>query len=202
MIGNDVVDLGDAECLPGACHPRFDARVFCPSELALLSGSTEPDRTRWVLWAAKESAYKAARRLDPRTVFSPPRFVVELHGYDSATVTAGGRYFSVDLVATCDYVHAVAYTGGASAAHSCIAVARLSVNARGQGPDRPSAAARKIALETLTRVLRVAPAELTICCDGRDRRIPALCLGANRGLTALSLSHHGRFVAFACALPS
>ena len=32
MIGNDVVDLGDADTRPGAQHRRFDERVFAPSE--------------------------------------------------------------------------------------------------------------------------------------------------------------------------
>ena len=65
MIGNDVVDLGDAEVQPGATHPRFDARVFAREEREALRASGAPNRLRWILWAAKEAAYKAARKLDP-----------------------------------------------------------------------------------------------------------------------------------------
>ena len=54
MVGNDVVDLGDAETRGGPSHPRFDARVFAPAELAALAASAAPNRLRWSLWAAKE----------------------------------------------------------------------------------------------------------------------------------------------------
>lgn len=197
MIGNDIVDIGDAECLPGARHTRFDARVFCPSELTLLGDSADPDRTRWMLWAAKESAYKAARRLDPRIVFAPSRFVVELRGDGRGTVTAGGLRFCIDLVATREYIHAVAYLNAVVAARSCAAVARL--DSPGHSPDQPSVAARRLAVATLAEVLEVAPSELAISRDGHDGRMPALHLRGALGPIALSLSHHGRFVAFACA---
>lgn len=229
MIGNDVVDLGDADCLPGGLHPRFDARVFSRSELALLDRCADRDRTRWALWAAKESAYKAARRLDPRTVFSPSRFVVELHDENRATVFAGGRLLVVELVATPRYVHAVAHGAGAGAAHHCSAVARLdpdrtdrtdtmatadtadtmattasaataaTMATMDQRANRPSIAVRSLALATLAQALSVAPGDLVI---SREGRVPMLYLRARRDPIALSLSHHGRFVAFACALPS
>ena len=40
MIGNDVVDLADPDADPGRLHPRFDGRVFDPSEHALIAAST------------------------------------------------------------------------------------------------------------------------------------------------------------------
>ena len=57
---------------------------------------------------------------------------------------------------------------------------------------------RTLAIATLAPHLGIAVAELSVARDGR---IPHL---QHRGvaLTAdLSLSHHGRYVAFACALP-
>ena len=77
-VGNDIVDLRDPETRPGALHPRFDARVFTPAERERIGPDEQGHRMRWLMWAAKESAYKAAKKLDPRTVFSPSRFEVEL----------------------------------------------------------------------------------------------------------------------------
>ena len=85
MVGNDVVDLRDPEVQPGACHARFDARVFAAAELEAVRVSPVPQWLRWMLWAAKEAAYKVAKKDDARTVFSPSRFVVSL---EDAT---GGR---------------------------------------------------------------------------------------------------------------
>src|SRR5439155_10573151 len=64
MIGNDIVDLGDSESHAEGRHPRFDGRVFDETEHALIDATPEPERVRWLLWAAKESAYKAARKED------------------------------------------------------------------------------------------------------------------------------------------
>ncbi len=64
-IGNDVVDLSDPETRQQGLHPRFDERVFDPRERALLGDSDSPHVLRWAFWAAKESAYKALKRLDP-----------------------------------------------------------------------------------------------------------------------------------------
>src|SRR5512139_2501725 len=80
MIGNDVVDLLDPETQPGAVHPRFDARVFTDDELRALRRSVAPGRLRWLMWAAKESAFKAVRRNDACVAFRPREFAVTLRG--------------------------------------------------------------------------------------------------------------------------
>src|SRR5215475_12911866 len=109
MIGNDVVDLADPDADPGRLHPRFDGRVFDPSERALIAASTQPSRTRWILWALKESAYKAARKEEPTIVFSPARFVVSHQEAASAIVCACGRRFRASISCGPGYVHAVAW---------------------------------------------------------------------------------------------
>ena len=55
----------DPETRRHALHPRFDARVFAPRERARAARRRRsPIALRWALWAAKEAAYKAARRRD------------------------------------------------------------------------------------------------------------------------------------------
>jgi len=192
MIGNDVVDLGDPESRAEGRHPRFDERVFDEAERALIEASGQPERIRWLLWAAKESAYKAARKADPRTVFAPSRFHTERCADAWLTVGIGDRRFRVDVVMGAGHLHAVA-RGAAdppAAVHS--AVARLPALATG------SEAVRQLAIARLSRLLAVAPEELAI---RREGRIPALWLRGSRSPADLSLSHHGRFVAFACRFP-
>src|SRR5437867_200164 len=62
MLGNDLVDLGDADSCAAALHARFDGRVFDPVEREWIAASPHGERVRWLIWAAKESAYKAARK--------------------------------------------------------------------------------------------------------------------------------------------
>ena len=71
MLGNDIVDLADPETSWGGQHPRFDQRVFTSCERAALLRSPDPQRTRWVLWAVKESAFKGARRARPMGQVQP-----------------------------------------------------------------------------------------------------------------------------------
>ena len=108
MLGNDVIDLRDPDTWPGACHPRFDHRVFTPGERAVIAASPRPAVTRWVHWAAKESAYKAARRRQPTTVFAPRRFAVVLAG-GSGTVRHGTERFRLRIRVASDLVHVIAW---------------------------------------------------------------------------------------------
>jgi phosphopantetheinyl transferase (holo-ACP synthase) len=173
MIGNDVVDLGDADSRVAGHHPRFDDRVFAPAERALIAAGPEGERVRWLLWAAKESAYKAARR---------------------ATVEAAGRTFDVELRGDDEHVQAIARGRDDARAAVYSAVARLA----GTEESTPSAAVRRLTMTTLARLLAVSEPDLAL---DRDGRLPRLWIRGRLSPAELSLSHHGRFVAFACRWP-
>jgi phosphopantetheinyl transferase (holo-ACP synthase) len=186
MLGNDVVDLGDAEC--ASRHRRFDARVFRVAEREVLARSADPGRVRQILWAAKESAYKALRRVDPRAVFSPRRFEVELEDSLAGRVRHPSGELRVRVTLDGDCVHAVATSGD---------TASLLMGAAEAGDD-PSAAVRSFAISRLSGHLGVDPCELTV---ERVGRLPQLRVRGRERAGVLSLSHHGRFVAFACTDP-
>jgi phosphopantetheinyl transferase (holo-ACP synthase) len=226
VIGDDVVDLGDPETRPGATHPGFDARVFAPTELAALALSVDSTRLRWTLWAAKEAAYKAAKRCDPRTVFSPRRFVVTWRGGTSGSVAHGIDRYHLTIDADPERVHAIARTlasASRGSARLVTAVSRRST-ASAASPTAPSAAARALVVEQIAALLEIAPTRLLVECDGRLPRLMAITSApavearrcgnvvAHDGRSsrdgddlreitaALSLSHHGRFVSYACLL--
>jgi hypothetical protein len=62
----------------------------------------------------------------------------------------------------------------------------------------PGHVVRRLATTAIAGLLGVARAELGI---ERVARVPVLVLRGRRIAADLSLSHHGRFVAFACAPP-
>lgn len=201
MLGDDVVDLRDPETLPGSSQPRFDARVFTPGEIAAIARSRSPAKLRWTFWAAKEAAYKAARREDPAVVFSPRRFAVSPHGEIRARVTHEQRSFDVALEAGDGWVHAIARAiprGGDAprAAPLWTGVALVPERWRDL-PDGPSLAVRELVAATLARALGLEPRRLAILREGR---LPRLLYGRDWFPAVLSLSHHGRFAAFACSL--
>lgn len=193
MIGNDVVDLTDPETQTGATHPRFDERVFAESELELLSVSGARNRLRWMLWAAKEAAYKVARKIDPRTVFSPSRFVVRLDETLSGEVAVGDQTLRLQLREEAASVHAIVTSDDPARLEVLSGTEAIEV---GSAPvDAAGNAARTLAIETVAKHLGTEPGRLTIVKVDRVPRI--LDGGRDTGLD-LSISHHGRFVAFAC----
>lgn len=187
-----MVDLGDREVLAGPSHPRFDSRVFGEAELGRLRASQEPELERWVRWAAKEAAFKLALKLDPAVIFSPRRFEVTLLAPGRAEVRHAGQRFEVRILEAGKAVHAVARVPGSP--ERLVA----AVEARRHGAD-PSRAARSLAARVLADELELPRRALRF---GRRGRIP---IARAEGLSAtldLSLSHHGRFVAFACDVGS
>jgi phosphopantetheinyl transferase (holo-ACP synthase) len=188
MLGNDVVDFAHRGTQPGAQNPRFDARVFCERERALIA-SDATQRVRWVLWAAKEAAYKAAKKLDRATVWAPARFEVTLEAQGRGSVAHGERRFALCIEERAEYVHALA-SDDASAESAARGVREIA-------SEDASAEARSFACEALAAHLGARASELSVAKRGR---IPVLCVRGDPARADLSLSHHGRFVAFACAL--
>jgi phosphopantetheinyl transferase (holo-ACP synthase) len=204
MLGDDVVDLAEAEARPAGIHPRFDARVFAPPERDAIARSGAPSVVRWTLWAAKEAAYKAAKRESPEIPFSPRRFVVSLSsrardrapGATAARVAHGDRRFEVSFERGDGWVHAIARPAGGERPRVIATGAAPLPERLLEGPDGPSRGVRELAVAAIARALAVEPRSLAIVRDGR---VPRLVHGARRLPAVLSLSHHGRFGAFACA---
>ena len=193
MVGNDVVDLEDRESAADATHPRFDERVFAAEELASLGRGRTAQRLRWVLWAAKESTFKALKKLDPRAIFSPRRLVVQLETESAGSVRVGERLFSVRFTIHDGACHAVTSIDVDPRATIVSAIRRLAPDVAAE----PRRAVRRLAIELLAPLLGVPTGELAIVSE---RRVPHLRLAGRAAPVDLSLSHHGRFVAFACAI--
>jgi len=189
MVGNDVVDLLDPAVAAGPRHPRFDARVFAPSEHRALRESTEPNPLRWAFWAAKEAAYKVAKKLDAAAVWSPLRFVVCFERGLEGTVEYKGRRIPVQVERDAESVHALATDRVESFARLRSSVATFEGTAAGA-----SIAVRALARAQLAPLLGVPADQLEIA---RRDRIPVLRIAGSDAPFDLSLSHHGRFVAFA-----
>jgi len=189
MLGNDIVDLSDPEAAAGAQHERFDRRVFAPRELARLADCPQPARLRWTLWAAKESAYKAARREHPATVFAPSEFVVDLDGAIGSVTHRETRYAArIEFVGDC--VHAVVAIGSEPAWTIWEAAEMREAQSRG---------VRALAVERIAARLRVDRVDLRI---EPVARAPRLLFRGEPTNATLSLAHHGRYVGFACRFPS
>ncbi|MCA9511574.1 MAG: 4'-phosphopantetheinyl transferase superfamily protein [Myxococcales bacterium] len=204
MIGNDVVDLLDPESRPETLHPRFDTRVFTAAERAALAAH-EPARAarlRWKLWAAKEAAYKLARKRSAATVFSPTRF--EIAAPEAAAdaselvVTHEGTRHRVVFAETDGALHAVATDLRPARGAVLTGWRRLALgDLDAADPEAPGRAVRALVCEQVAPRLGVRADELEV---RRRGRIPYLCLRGEPLDADLSLSHHGEWLGFACEL--
>jgi phosphopantetheinyl transferase len=197
------VDLRDPENQPDAIHARFDERVFDPAERACIREADSPHRVRWALWAAKESAYKVARRMDGRIHFHPQAFSVRIPGrkpaaIDSypAEVSHATCRFEVDIRSTDDWVHAVASPRAGTREEVGWKVDDLPLTAcPAAGRYEASERVRRLARSAIASALSLVPSDLVVAAAAK--RAPEVWWRGRKLAVDLSMSHHGRFIACA-----
>ena len=178
-VGNDVVDLEEERARP--VHPRFAARI-----------GAAPGDDLWFQFAAREAAWKALRKIEPAIRPIPRRFVVHPGG---GSVSYGAHTVRLVRTRTDRFVHVVAWSGAGTPVFDVAAIGMSE-------PAAQSAEARRLLCLAAAGRLGVEPGELHVerppdpgAWDGRG---PPRLL--HRGLPLrvdVSLSHHGRFVAWA-----
>jgi phosphopantetheinyl transferase (holo-ACP synthase) len=69
-LGNDIVDL----LLARSYSKKFLARVFSFEEQTSILNNPDNNTILWAIWAAKEAAYKALKKILPELIFSHNKF--------------------------------------------------------------------------------------------------------------------------------
>ena len=225
FVGVDVVDLGVDDVRDRTGDARFLDRVFTDVEQARIRAAADPEVELWSLWAAKEAAFKVASKvLGAPPVFRHRAFEVrDPPGTPVVAVTYRDRTFPVTTQVDPARVVVHAWSHPASMILVCDmalgeAEALLGVGepfedwqARRMAPEeresahsRASALVRILARRDAARHLELPEARLTIQCvpGPTGRRPPFLHLdGAPLADADVSLSHHGRRLAWALDLP-
>lgn len=71
MIGNDLVDLLQADKDSNWNRKGFIEKIFTSAEQFLISSATQPAQMVWLLWSMKEAAYKIHTRDAKMRSFAP-----------------------------------------------------------------------------------------------------------------------------------
>jgi hypothetical protein len=116
--------------------------------------------------------------------------VVELHRSLCGSVTVGDRRWPVRVQVGAECVHAVV-SANESFVGTLSGSRRLTSAERGD----PSHAVRRFAIASISEALAVTASDLQIEKNGR---IPQLIVAREAAPVALSLSHHGAYMGFAC----
>lgn len=188
MIGNDIVDLADTDSFVGGLHPRYLDRVFSLGERSVILASTDLGVALWAHWAAKESAFKAVNRVDPSIRFTPSSFETSLNeSFTEGCVTHRHLALTVELDRTRDWIHAVSHLSRTNERDTVYAVDRVPA------AEDPSKSVRSLARRELARTFSCSPDRFEIS----HSRPPELFIDGGNSNVVLSLSHHGRWAAYA-----
>lgn len=225
-MGNDVVDLSDPRLERTGSRSRFRKRVFESVERLRVEAGSDPYRSQWTHWAAKEAAFKAiSKALGEPPIFEHRQFVAHL---DENLTRGVVHYLDWEMALRIDqkpdWVHVLAWAGAQpsdSRDRTRSGVDEIDVRPDSRSRVSPKAAALLTASELATiqhdgsawaRIyartaladhLGLSDSDIRILGDPESPgRAPArLFIEGNASPPDLTLSHHGRWVAWAF-LPS
>ena len=201
-VGNDVVDLKDPENIGKSRDDRFLGRVLTAGERELIASVPSPDTLLWSLWAAKEAAYKAVSRADPAVCSIPHRYRVVIEAEDATrkmvrrtgkVITPRGELV-FEVVVSPEWVHALAAGTEEALNRLCRRVKRLE---EGKGAVNPSAFVRGVLLREIARRLNCPVDDLSVVKNPDGLGAPRVLFRGGPLAAEVSLSHDGRFTAFA-----
>ena len=210
-LGNDIVDLKDPFAREkGRCRHYAD-RVLGSREISWWEKDGDPARFLWACWSVKEAAYKAFRKAAGPIPFLPRNIETtdltgEERGKFRGTVWTPWGNACFRLFLEEDYVHALCAPSG----DAVLDRARWHVEEMpppgGKAMSReiadPSREVRKAAVRVLAPLLGIHEKSLRILRNrgNTGSPVPRLFIGERESPADLTLSHDGRYGAFAFAM--
>lgn len=185
MIGNDVVDLNLA-FQTNWRRKGYLQKLFNPSEQEIILNSPEPDEDLWMFWAMKEATYKAhQRRFHLPRCYNPIKFSCRIQKRSRiavyGNVSVGEFLYYTKTSVKADHLH-------------CISSALRKWNITKQvltGKENITS----VFLKNYCELKNFPKNKIRII---KDRNfIPHLSLENQILEESFSLSHHGRFSAYA-----
>jgi phosphopantetheinyl transferase (holo-ACP synthase) len=207
-------------------NTRFINRVFTPNEQRRIFNSPHPDTILWALWAGKETAYKIVCKDDPCVPSSPRLYEVSLFqdrdsheedcffngkaSFDGGVDTPNGRVH-IRIFITRDYVHCTGCTDSAKAIDSVVWHTDNIGPVPQSSPDYESTCVRNALKKHLSAYVDRETKDIEIRREKGPRGLgpPLVYINGRQSAIDISLSHDGRFAAYAftvfgntCAAPA
>lgn len=185
MIGNDIIDLKAAAVQSNWKRPGYLDKLFSKHEQSLILNSKDQETTVWLLWAMKESSYKAhQRRFQLPRLFNPKDYKCEITAQSSGSASG-----SVKIQENCYDISASIDTCRLHCIASAIPKKKILEKIFSVPTD-----VKKELISTLS-VLKTLSREKISLIKG-ENTVPHLTY-QNKPLNSIfSLSSHGNFSAF------
>lgn len=200
-IGNDVVDWQDPANTKKGWNLPYLKKILTPAEIESVQAAKNPDLALWLIWACKETAYKVIRKFDDTAAFLPLRWSVI---QDESTANTGKVIIPekdpvfVRCSANENYVHCIGSNDQQDLEKIIWRVDSLPSAENGINSD-PSLFVRQQFIRRLADTYRLDLKDLEIRREekGGELQPPYIYLNNAKAPFDISLSHDGRFVAYA-----
>lgn len=193
-IGNDIVALNFIN-QQRTNEPRFYAKILTPGEKELyhkVSQQLPFAHFVWLLWSAKEAAYKYQKRLQPGLVFSPTRIICHdiklIEHYSHLQLSFQEHRLFTRAEITDNYIHAIV-SENAEFQYISNGIKQIENNT----PEAQSAAVREFILERL----QLTYPNISLRIEKHPVGYPILMIGDQQSDLLLSFAHHGNWVGYA-----
>jgi hypothetical protein len=203
-LGNDIVDLKTAHARGKAGDARFIARVFTSAEQEAILRSAHPDALLWTFWAAKEAAYKAVSKTAPGISSAPGRYPVTIDLQQWPDTTSGfvktpGGTALIRIFCSTEWIHCIASADGSPDLPDIVYGLKKIAPDGNPVSVRESAAARNAAAGRIASFLDISPNDIRILRETSPlgQGPPKVNIKGKRAPIDISLSHDGRFAAYA-----
>lgn len=194
--GNDIVALRAVD-IQRTLSPAFYSKFITPAEFALHNqDEIALANFIWLLWSAKESAYKYLKRINRELIFAPAKLVVQqLNVLHSSKVAEHTFYYQGKLIAegtdlpflsttSQEYIATVIDRGDVHWSVKEIEVADY---------ESQSNAVRSFLLDDLKMP------DITI--DKHPSGYPVLIMDGKELAIAVSFAHHDRYISYCYQIP-
>lgn len=178
MVGNDIVDLIAAQQNSDWQRPRFLCKLFTESEQRYIKDAKKPFQMVWRLWSMKEASYKLFTQMHPSRFYNPKGFECTIEN-NSRTVKFRDFQCYVETKQTSNYIISEARLNKQKLSSELVKFKTTS-------QKEQSEELKTRLLNTVNKVYQLKKNELGI---------PTLSNGKEH--FNVSLTHHGRFGAFA-----
>lgn len=199
-VGNDVVDLRESANTGKSKNLRFLKKILTDAEIEFVKNAENPESALWSLWACKEAAYKVKKKSFPGTAFIPRRWQVvfnkpqSTHSDGEVIIPETGTVF-IRLFPNPQYIHCVAV--------DCLASLDKLIWSIESVPEEknvnPSLYLRHFLGQNLAQYLSLNFRQIEIKRTRENGELlpPRVYIDGKKASIDISLSHDGRFVAYA-----
>lgn len=182
---------------------RFLKKILTAAEIEFVQDAENPDKALWSIWACKETAYKIIKKSCAHAAFLPRQWAVIFNKAKSTYVdgeiavpSAPALYFRVFSHA--GYVHSIGTDCQDALDKMICNVVALPRQDNGEKPDA-SLFLRKCLTQKLARYFHLKSSDIKInrIKGNGELQPPYLFVSGKKSDIDISLSHDGRFVAYA-----